>query len=60
MISTEQLKSEAEAMRAGLVATRRDFHAHPELGFQEVRTAGIVAKRLAELGYETQSMLKSR
>lgn len=55
MISTEQLKSEAEAMRAGLVATRRDFHAHPELGFQEVRTAGIVAKRLAELGYETQS-----
>ena len=55
MISTEQLKTEAEAMRPALVAARRDFHAHPELGFQEVRTAGIVARRLAELGYETQS-----
>jgi amidohydrolase len=31
---------------------RRDFHAHPELGFQEVRTAGIVAKELNELGLE--------
>ncbi len=32
---------------------RRDFHAHPELGFQETRTAGIVAKELRELGLET-------
>lgn len=31
---------------------RRDFHMHPELGFQEVRTAGIVAKELNELGIE--------
>ena len=23
---------------------RKDFHRHPELGFQEVRTAGIVAR----------------
>ena len=35
-----------------LVADRRDLHMHPELGFQEVRTAGIVARRLRELGYE--------
>ena len=27
-------------------AMRRDFHIHPELGFQEVRTGGIVAKEL--------------
>ncbi len=32
---------------------RRDFHMHPELGFEEVRTAGIVAKELRELGLET-------
>lgn len=32
---------------------RRDFHQHPELGFKEVRTAGIVAKELRELGLET-------
>ena len=31
---------------------RRDFHRHPEIGFQEVRTAGIVARELAELGLE--------
>jgi amidohydrolase len=34
------------------IATRRDLHAHPELGFEEFRTAGIVAARLRELGYE--------
>ncbi len=33
-----------------LVATRRDLHQHPELGFEETRTAGIVAGRLARLG----------
>ena len=32
---------------------RRDLHQHPELGFQEIRTAGIVAKELNELGLET-------
>ena len=31
---------------------RRDFHLHPELGFQEVRTAGIVASELSQLGLE--------
>ncbi len=31
---------------------RRDFHRHPELGFQEVRTAGIVARELNRLGLE--------
>ena len=31
---------------------RRDFHRHPELGFQEVRTAGIVARELTQLGLE--------
>lgn len=31
---------------------RRDFHMHPELGFQEIRTGGIVAKELEALGLE--------
>ncbi len=35
-----------------LAAIRRDLHAHPELGFQEHRTAGIVADRLASWGIE--------
>jgi len=33
-------------------ALRRDFHMHPELGFREVRTGGIVAKELEALGIE--------
>jgi hippurate hydrolase len=31
---------------------RRDIHAHPELGFTEVRTGDLVAKKLAEYGCE--------
>lgn len=38
-----------------LVSIRRDIHAHPELGFQEVRTAGIVARMLRSLGYEVHT-----
>lgn len=34
---------------------RRDFHMHPELGFQEVRTAGIIARDLRELGLEVST-----
>jgi len=33
-------------------ALRRDFHMHPELGFREIRTGGIVARELESLGLE--------
>ncbi|ULR44795.1 M20 aminoacylase family protein [Rhizobium sp. K102] len=33
-----------------LTALRRDLHAHPELGFEEERTAGIVARLLEDAG----------
>jgi amidohydrolase len=36
-----------------LARVYRDIHAHPELGFQEKRTAGVVVGWLRELGYET-------
>jgi amidohydrolase len=42
----------AESMEAGLIEIRRDIHAHPELAFEEVRTAGVVARELARLGIE--------
>ncbi len=35
---------------ANMAALRRDIHAHPELCFQEVRTADVVAQKLAEWG----------
>ncbi|WP_321187668.1 M20 aminoacylase family protein [Erwinia aphidicola] len=37
---------------AALVALRRDLHQHPELGYQEHRTSGLVAEFLARLGLE--------
>jgi amidohydrolase len=37
------------------IARRRDFHQHPELGFKEIRTAGIVAQELTRLGLEVQT-----
>jgi len=41
------------AHAAELTAIRRDIHAHPEIGFQEHRTAAIVADRLTAWGIET-------
>ncbi len=38
--------------RSALVATRRDIHQHPELGFEETRTAALAADRLRSLGYQ--------
>jgi hippurate hydrolase len=40
------------AQAKGLTQIRRDLHAHPELCYQEVRTADIVAAQLADWGIE--------
>jgi len=37
-----------------MTAWRRDFHAHPEIGFEEVRTSGIVAEKLRSWGIEVE------
>jgi len=47
--------SEAQALFEYTQSMRRDFHAHPELGFQEVRTSGIVARELNSLGLEVRT-----
>jgi amidohydrolase len=44
------IRNAAAALEPHLVALRRDIHAHPELGFEETRTAGIVAAELVRLG----------
>lgn len=38
-----------------LTAIRRDFHAHPEIGFEEVRTSGIVAEKLRSWGIKVHT-----
>jgi amidohydrolase len=40
------------AFQADLVDIRRDIHAHPETAFEERRTAGLVADRLAAFGVD--------
>jgi len=45
----------AEAMRADLIARRRDFHRYPELAFEEQRTSTIIADELHKLGLEVQT-----
>ncbi|MCS6843569.1 MAG: amidohydrolase [Caldilineales bacterium] len=47
--------SRARALQAQLTAWRRDLHQHPELAFEERRTAGIVAAHLAGLGLEVRT-----
>ncbi len=43
---------EIEAAAGSLASIRRDIHAHPELAFQEARTAELVARQLAKWGLE--------
>ncbi len=42
----------AGAIEARVIAWRRDFHQHPELGNRETRTAAIVAEHLRSLGFD--------
>jgi len=43
------------ALHPELTAWRQDFHRHPELGYQEVRTAALVAERLESFGLEVHT-----
>ncbi len=47
--------NKAKAINDQLVAWRRDIHAHPELSFQEQRTARLVADALEGMGIEAQT-----
>src|ERR671927_1722870 len=40
----------AQALADELIRLRRDIHSNPELAFREVRTAGLVADTLREIG----------
>ena len=54
-MSVDFLLSRAKAIKDELVAVRRDIHRHPELAFQEERTAEKGCDWLRRLGLEVQS-----
>ncbi|HPT98898.1 MAG TPA: amidohydrolase [Armatimonadota bacterium] len=49
------LSPEVQEVLADVIAIRREIHAHPELGYQEVRTAALVAERLQAMGLSVQT-----
>jgi len=49
------LLERAHEIKEQLVRWRRDVHMHPELGFQETRTATLVAETLGSIGYRIQT-----
>ncbi len=54
-----QISAQIETCRDELVALRRDFHKHPELGFEEYRTAKVIESYLQDLGLSIQRMAKT-
>ena len=53
------LKKEVQALEEELIDLRRDFHMHPELGYEEVRTSQIVYDYLTDLGLEVKRVAKT-
>lgn len=51
VLVVERLKTGVDALKDWLVATRRSFHRHPELGWQEIETTLRIADELAAAGY---------
>lgn len=48
------IEKNSKAIENKVISWRRDFHEHPELGNEEIRTAKIVANHLRSLGLEVQ------
>jgi amidohydrolase len=54
-ILRNKINESADKIEQKVIAWRRDFHEHPELGNNEFRTAGIIAKYLQSLGLEVKT-----
>lgn len=50
-----QIDAAVDKVEPKVIEWRHDIHQHPELGFQEVRTARLVAEHLQRLGYEVRT-----
>ena len=45
----------AQEISSQMIEWRRDIHMHPELGFEETRTAAKIAKIMEQLGYRVRT-----
>lgn len=54
-VDTASVDAAVQRVLPEVVAWRRDFHQHPELGFAETRSAGVIAEHLRSLGLEVRS-----
>jgi amidohydrolase len=52
---TPDMLASAQGLADQLIAWRREIHMHPEIGFQEHRTAELVADALREMGIEVET-----
>jgi amidohydrolase len=52
----QAVKTLAAAYAPDIVALRRHLHAHPELSFQEYKTAAFVKEQLQQLGLQPEAM----
>jgi amidohydrolase len=52
---TTAIRNATQRIEPALIEIRRDIHANPELGFEEIRTAGVVARELSRLGIAHQT-----
>ena len=52
---TTAIRDATQRIEPALIEIRRDIHAHPELGFEEIRTAGVVERELSRLGIAHQT-----
>lgn len=57
MMISNRFMQKAEEIQEELVRIRRDIHSHPEIGFQETRTAALVSDYLKRLGIEVKENL---
>ncbi|SCY75729.1 M20 metallopeptidase family protein [Alkaliphilus peptidifermentans] len=53
------IKKEIAELNQELIDLRRDFHKHPELGFEEFRTSEIIANYLKECNLEVKNIAKT-
>jgi len=54
-VPVAEVNQAVNAILPQVVAWRRDLHQNPELGFAEVRTAGVIAEHLRSLGLEVRT-----